>query len=211
VGRIPTDGQAIGQLDDVFTSGEAKYSARAELEGFGKFCYPLLAIALDRQEVAIDGNIFDPDYFAYFEETDMCHRVWLAGYRIVYAHKSVIFHKMGATSSSMNNTFIQYHSFKNRIRSHLKNFGALWLWTILPVHLLFCELYAIVSYVRGNWALGWSIERAYWWNIRNFSATLRQRKYVQTHIRRVSDSHIASHILKRPPLSYYRNLLWGRI
>ncbi|HLC54344.1 MAG TPA: orotidine 5'-phosphate decarboxylase / HUMPS family protein [Candidatus Nanoarchaeia archaeon] len=56
VGRIPTDGQAIGQLDDVFTSGEAKYSARAELEGFGKFCYPLLAIALDRQEVAIDGN-----------------------------------------------------------------------------------------------------------------------------------------------------------
>ncbi len=187
----------------------AKYNKQIDLYTTKGACMMFRKDVLE--EVAIDGNIFDPDYFAYFEETDMCHRVWLAGYRIVYAHKSVIFHKMGATSSSMNNTFIQYHSFKNRIRSHLKNFGALWLWTILPVHLLFCELYAIVSYVRGNWALGWSIERAYWWNIRNFSATLRQRKYVQTHIRRVSDSHIASHILKRPPLSYYRNLLWGRI
>ena len=161
--------------------------------------------------VAVAGNIFDPDYFAYFEETDMCHRVWLAGYRIVYVYKSVIYHKMGATSSSMNNAFIQYHSFKNRIRTFIKNFGTGWLLTILPVHLLFCELYAIVSYIRGNFALGWSIERAYWWNTKHFAETLQQRGYIQEKIRHVSDRHIAASILKRPVVAYYTNLLQGRI
>ena len=158
---------------------------------------------------AIDGNIFDPDYFAYFEESDMCHRVWLAGYRIVYAYKSVIYHKMGATSIGMNNAFIQYHSFKNRIRTYLKNFGALWLWSILPIHLAFCELYAIVSYLRGNFALGWAIERAYWWNMKNFGETMRLRKHVQRAIRAKGDRQISGYILKRPKLRYYTNLLRG--
>ncbi|MBI3623125.1 orotidine 5'-phosphate decarboxylase [Candidatus Pacearchaeota archaeon] len=56
VGRAPQSGQAICQLDDVFTTGEAKYDSRKTLESFGEFSYPLLAIALDRQEVGIDGR-----------------------------------------------------------------------------------------------------------------------------------------------------------
>jgi len=138
---------------------QKKYDKQINLYTAKGACMMFRKEALDK--VTIDGNIFDPDYFAYFEESDMCHRVWLAGYRIVYAYTSVIYHKMGATSSSMNNAFIQYHSFKNRMRTYLKNFGTLWLWTILPIHLLMCELYAIMSFVRGNFALGWAIERAY--------------------------------------------------
>ena len=163
------------------------------------------------ETVAIHGDIFDPDYFAYFEESDMCHRVWLAGYRIVYAYRSVIYHKMGATSSSMNNAFIQYHSFKNRIRTYLKNFGPFWLWTILPVHLFLCELYAIRSYLRGNFALGWAIERAYWWNIRQFRRTLRLRKLIQGSIRTKSDADVKNYILKNPKLAYYTNLMNGTV
>lgn len=56
VGRVPKEGEAIGQLDDVFTAGNAKYEARERLDSWGKFSYPLLAIALDRQEVGIDGG-----------------------------------------------------------------------------------------------------------------------------------------------------------
>jgi GT2 family glycosyltransferase len=161
------------------------------------------------EKVAIDGNIFDPDYFAYFEETDMCHRVWLAGYRIVYAYKSVIFHKMGATSSGMNNAFIQYHSFKNRIRSYLKNFGTQWLWIYFPVHLLFCGFYSIVSILSGKWALGWAIQRAFWWNVRNMRETVRLRAYVQSHIRKIHDRELPSDIFKKPGLRYYWYLSRG--
>ena len=61
VGRVPKSGQRIAQLDDVFTAGDAKYEARGKLEEIGKlvggeFEYPVLAIAVDRMEVAIDSK-----------------------------------------------------------------------------------------------------------------------------------------------------------
>ncbi|MBS3066833.1 orotidine 5'-phosphate decarboxylase [Candidatus Pacearchaeota archaeon] len=56
VGRVPKQGDNIIQLDDVFTAGDAKYEARTELESFGKFNYPLLVIAVDRQEVGTNAS-----------------------------------------------------------------------------------------------------------------------------------------------------------
>ncbi len=56
VGRAPKNGQAIVQLDDVFTAGDAKYEALDMLKFLGDFNLPLLAIAVDRQEVAIDSR-----------------------------------------------------------------------------------------------------------------------------------------------------------
>lgn len=55
VGRMPKDGDRIVQLDDVFTAGNAKYESRQTLQSLGNFELPLLAIAVDRQEVGIDG------------------------------------------------------------------------------------------------------------------------------------------------------------
>ncbi len=62
VGRAPKKGDIIIQLDDVFTAGDAKYEARSTLESLGKFNYPLLIIAVDRQEVGIDGKSAIEEY-----------------------------------------------------------------------------------------------------------------------------------------------------
>jgi orotidine-5'-phosphate decarboxylase len=56
VGRTPKNGQIIGQLDDVFTAGDAKYEALDMLKFLGDFKLPLLAIGVDRQEVATDSK-----------------------------------------------------------------------------------------------------------------------------------------------------------
>ena len=56
VGRAPKVNDAIVQLDDVFTAGDAKYEAKAFLKSLGRTNLPLLAIAVDRQEVAIDSR-----------------------------------------------------------------------------------------------------------------------------------------------------------
>lgn len=56
VGRAPQNGQAICQLDDVMTAGDAKYEARETLQSMGDFKLPMLAIAVDRQEVGITGE-----------------------------------------------------------------------------------------------------------------------------------------------------------
>lgn len=62
VGRAPKNGQSIVQLDDVFTAGDAKYQAREVLQSLGNFKLPLLAIAVDRQEVGIDGESAIEEY-----------------------------------------------------------------------------------------------------------------------------------------------------
>lgn len=158
------------------------------------------------EKIKIKGQLFDSRYFAYFEETDMCHRVWLAGYRIVFAPKSVIYHKMGATSMKLNNAFVQYHSFKNRINSYIKNMSIKQLIKVLPVHLLVCEIYAFVSLLKFNFPLALAIQRSIIWNVLNIRETLRLRKIVQYSIRTVSDKSIEKYIYKYPPLSYYYHI-----
>ncbi|MDO8508158.1 MAG: orotidine 5'-phosphate decarboxylase / HUMPS family protein [Nanoarchaeota archaeon] len=56
VGRAPKVNDSIVQLDDVFTAGDAKYEANAFMKSLGRTNLPLLAIAVDRQEVAIDSR-----------------------------------------------------------------------------------------------------------------------------------------------------------
>ena len=159
------------------------------------------------KKVAMDGNVLDPTYFAYFEETDMCHRVWLAGYRIVYAYKSVIYHKMGATSTSMNNAFIQYHSFKNRINSYLKNLGTKALWKTMPIHIAMCLGFVGFSFLRGKFQLGYAALRAIGWNIRNGKRTAHMRRYIQEKIRTQSDEILLPKIMRYPTIKYYVSFL----
>ena len=87
------------------------------------------------KKIEVDSEIFDSEYYSYFEETDMCHRVWLAGYRIVFVPNSVIYHEMGGTAKKVDSAILQYHSFKNRINSYIKNLGIFALIRILPLHL----------------------------------------------------------------------------
>ncbi len=56
IGRAPQEGQSVIQLDDVFTAGDVKYEAVDMLKFLGDFKLPLLAIGVDRQEVAIDSR-----------------------------------------------------------------------------------------------------------------------------------------------------------
>ena len=47
--------------------------------------------------VAIYGKIFDPDYFAYFEDVDYCRQTWKKGLKVYYLPGSVITPYHGAT------------------------------------------------------------------------------------------------------------------
>jgi GT2 family glycosyltransferase len=160
-------------------------------------------------KIAIKGNIFDPSYFAYFEETDMCHRVWLSGYRIRYIPTSVIYHKAGGTSTAMNNAFIQYHSFKNRIQSYFTNLDTKTLWSVMPIHILLTIGFALVAFLRGKWRLGAAVFNAIGWNIRHLKATKIKRLYVQKYIRRLTDGELFPKIRRNQGISYYRKLAGG--
>lgn len=185
----------------------AKLDTEIDLYTAKGACMMFRKSVLDR--VVIDGNIFDPSYFAYFEETDMCHRVWFNGYRIVYVPKSVIYHKAGGTSTAMNNTYVQYHSFKNRIQSYVTNLSGRTLLFLLPLHITLTFGYACVAFLRGKWKLGVFVIRAVLWNIRHLKETIVKRSYVQNHIRTISDDVLLPKITKNQGIGYYRKLLGG--
>ena len=54
--------------------------------------YILGACMLMRQEIFEEVGGFDPKYFMYFEEQDLCRRFWKAGWRVVYHPVSVMVH-----------------------------------------------------------------------------------------------------------------------
>lgn len=171
---------------------------------YQKFLYSFSAkgaCILIRREVLKMG-LFDNSYFAYFEETDLCWRVWLMGYKVGFEPNSVVYHKMGATSSRMSRSFMHYHSFKNRLRTIIKNssFGTL-LW-MLPIHIIICICIGLYFALIGETEGSRSIYKALWWNVTNLRDTLILRKKIQT-LRKVSDKAIFSQLLYNPSLSFY--------
>jgi len=165
---------------------------------------------LVRRDVLEKVGFFDKDFFAYFEETDLCWRIWLAGYKILYISEAVIYHKKGATSSLLPNSFITYHSFKNRICSLIKNLELKNLMWMLPIHLVICKLVALGYFLKGKPRNSLSIFRALGWNLVNFKSTLTKRKTVQNKIRKISDSLLLPRISRKISLTNYWQL-WQEI
>ncbi len=147
------------------------------------------ACMLIKREVIEKVGLFDNDFFAYFEESDFCWRVWLAGYEVMYYPKSSIFHKVGATSKNMNQFSINYHSLKNRIAALIKNLEFHNLFLILIPHLII--LGAITTYYLLNLKFNKvkMVVAAFWWNIIHLPSVLNKRKIVQ-ELRVVSDKEI---------------------
>jgi|GEM_PF-164837 len=94
------------------------------------------------------GGYFDPVYFAYYEDNDLCHRLRLRGWRIRYTPRSVVFHKHSATSGSVSDwkTFLLERS---RYRFILKHIPSEYFLSHLPA-ILRQELTEISAWARGR-------------------------------------------------------------
>jgi len=154
-------------------------------------------------------GLFDDDFWCYFEETDFCHRVWLAGYECWYYPKSFLYHHMGGTRLKKAESFIQFHSFKNRLCSYLKNLGSWELIKILPVYFLLSFVWSAAHLLRLDVSGFLVVYKAFWWNVLNIRKTLKKRKYVQKCIRKKTDREIFSRARRNPRLSYYFYLVKG--
>lgn len=147
------------------------------------------ACMLIRKSVIDNVGLFDKDYVSYFEESDFCHRIWLSGKKVIYYPKTYIYHKLGFTIKRQNVLKLNYHYYKNRICSLIKNLSPINLVIILPVHLFISLGIASAFLLRGSFQNFLIIMRAIWWNFVNISTTLKKRKNVQK-LRQVGDGEI---------------------
>lgn len=167
------------------------------------------ACILFRRSVLEKTGLFDKDYFAYFEETDLCMRIWLAGYTIMYVPSTAIYHTGGGSSKQMASSFILFHSYKNGIATYIKNLSIGYLIKLLPRMILFYELAFFGYLLQRSFLNAWAVQKAIGWNILHVKKLLDKRKIVQEKIRVVSDATFLPKLTRKIRLSYYYYQFFG--
>ncbi|MEK7450820.1 MAG: glycosyltransferase family 2 protein [Patescibacteria group bacterium] len=167
------------------------------------------ACLLFKKNVLEKTGLFDKDYFAYFEETDLCHRIWLAGYKIIYTPDTEVYHKGAGTSKKIARAYIQFHSFKNRLLTYLKNLSTVNIITVLPLTLLVYQAIFLLFLLTGKFRIAFAVQGAIIWNLLNIKKTLEKRRYIQEKIRKISDSEFLPKITRSVRPSYYYYMFKG--
>ncbi len=175
-GFLEKDGKQFGNEKDIF-------SAKG-------------ACLLTRADIVKKIGLFDADFQSYFEESDFCWRVWLAGWEVKYVPDTFIYHKVGYSSKRMSQIEVNYHSLKNRICSLYKNLDNLHLFTILIPHLAIIKALGIYYLVTGQFEKSKMVFAALIWNVRNIVKSHKKRIIVQK-LRHVDDQQIFNKIMHK--------------
>jgi GT2 family glycosyltransferase len=160
------------------------------------------ASAMIKRSVIKKIGFYDEDFWYYYEETDFCHRAWLAGYQSWYWPSAITHHAVGGTALTFNNAHMQFHNFKNKLLSFLLNFEAKNLLLYVPVYLLLNFFLSIVWLAQGKFQHVYALYHAIFWNIQNFGNTMTKRKNIQ-RLRKMKDSEYFAKVKKNPNLNYY--------
>jgi GT2 family glycosyltransferase len=87
-------------------------------------------------DISVEGEFFDQDFFSYREDADLAWRAQLLGWRCLYVPTAVGWHERRVTPSRRRELplVINWHSVKNRFLMRMKNAGlGTYLRLFLPV------------------------------------------------------------------------------
>lgn len=161
-------------------------------------------LPLIRMSVLNKVGFFDDDYFLYFEEADLCWRIWLSGNKILYYPHAKIYHARGVTTKRLQAPVIVESTFRNRINSLMKNLETGSLLKILPLHFLICIGGVMAYIIKGKPKGSIAILKAIIWNIESIRETLEKRKFIKK-IRRKSDSELLPIVIRPMSIKYLLN------
>ena len=142
-------------------------------------------------------KLFDPVYFAYYEDVDLCWRALINGYNVVYAPKSILYHKIGVTD--LDDIQKKYWLRRNKLRSILKNYEKKTILQVLPI-IFYGWLMLVLSSIfrrERKYALKFMIIyfKSLIWNILHLKSLIRERMQVQER-RTKNDKYLLSLIKK---------------
>jgi len=162
-----------------------------------------------RRDVVRQMGLFDVEAFAYMEDSDLSWRAWLAGWRVRYTTSlPLVRHVGGVAANRLPRVAVEFHSFKNRLRSIIVNASSRTLLVMIPVHALMCAAACAAQVLAGQPLLALVIGQAWLWNLRNWRLTSARRLAVQGQ-RVVSDREVFDRVLV--PMQFKEFIRVGRI
>ena len=157
--------------------------------------------AMYRATIFNDVDMFDEDFFMYYEDVDLSFRTQLAGWRIRFTPNAIAYHKVGASSGKVPGLAV-YNTFKNLPLVFIKNVPGKLFWSV-GIRFFITYWVTLLSAVRyGN---GWPAFKGAMASLRKKPAAYRKRWHIQKK-RRVSINYISS-ILHQGPLPNQTGLL----
>lgn len=144
-------------------------------------------VFLARREAYDKAGGYDPMHFTLNDETDLCWRIRIHGYKLLIRTGVRVVHHHFATLSAESRTRTRFWAERHLLRAILKNYSAWGLCRILPQYLALQAMELVFLCAQGLFGMAWADVRAIGWNIRNLPDILRWRRRVQGS-RTVTDS-----------------------
>ena len=188
--RIDSAGEVLYDTMRAVNRGEeevdrGEYDQREEVFGI------TAAAALYRramlEDIELEGEWLDSDFFSYLEDSDLNWRAQVQGWRFLYCPDARGLHvRQHATSRSST---IQRHAYANRYLSIVKNASLLEVLRFLP-QLMVYEAFRLVKLVTRRPRM----LPAYWKALRFLPRAWRKRRVVQSR-RRVSSCFLSRRVV----------------
>ena len=180
-GKINSIGNEIHYLGFAFAGG---YQMPDEGIKEREITYPSGASVLFRVEALKEIGLFNPEFFTYHEDTDLGWRLWLGGYKVILAPKSVVYHKYEFSRSIKK----YYYMERNRRLVILQNYKWATILVILPAWFLMDLAMFFYSFFSGWWR---EYLKVYYYFLKpkNWVKSLKTRKEIQSK-RKIKDKDI---------------------
>lgn len=104
------------------------------------------------KDVIMDDEIFDKDFFAYYEDFDLALRLRWAGWKSYFCPNAIVYHKRGATGG-VRNKFTAYYGTRNQNWNMFKNFPAEYIFKNLHLILLSQTAQIGINLIKGRFRL----------------------------------------------------------
>lgn len=157
-------------------------------------------------------GLFDPEFFMYQDDVDLCWKVRLLGLKISMIENAVCYDLGRSIDVSWQGgklhisldpefinmpTYIFYHNSKNRIRIALKNYSGVNVFKRVPIIVVLIFLRGIFQSIAARRSSYFFLSlKALWWNVIHFQNTLTYRKKIQK-LRLVSDKEIEKYMIRK--------------
>jgi N-acetylglucosaminyl-diphospho-decaprenol L-rhamnosyltransferase len=161
----------------------------------GKVFYSDGASLFIRRDVFERLGGFDPGYFMFAEDADLCWRAWLWGYRVGTVPDAIVFHKAGGTAGSSlvegnrhtTSKARRRLSHRNQLATLLKNYSLPALCIALPLFAALTAAEVALLVVTGQRAVLTEVYAGAWRDLVCDRARIRAMRRTVQASRRVSD------------------------
>jgi len=193
------DSAAAGRWIDYFGNNYTRGANEVDHGQYDKPVYIMGVLTIFRKDKLLEVGGFDTSFIFGYEDIDVAWRLYLAGYKVLYVPKSVIYHKSGASTRDKPQAHrprpeFFYLSKRNRLISLIKNYGVVNMIRALLVAYFEYFLLAWYFFLTGNKVYGLEIARAMIYPIRNLKKIVIKRAIVQC-LRRRSDKEIMKYMV----------------